>query len=388
MPKLNKSLIATFIEDIRECVCVADEIYFLVGKIEHLSWKFPTKTANDINAMEIVERQKGTAGEFYILLLELAYDRLHFVLRLMLEFVDRYPFVDDFREEVGSIERSNHASLATILRLTWNRLKTVRESISRDSVLNTVSSSGRKVSRGSQAGSALSYCESCSLASEAILALINAIERAFEENKLISAAAAERARSRADIYERTQWAAMSRLAMGIGQDIGTVLGMMRGNDSRESVDKCEEEPGSNTRDDHHEGTPHDLMNALIEDIGTNLKSFLSTMHRNNSEKSAQSSNRQNSQWQWPKVEDYDEVQRILMKNLEKTIRRNFKSHLPSVDKSHSKKPAGKEDEEDALRYLESELSRQTRSIRTLEKEYFEQRERMTNGKYSAEEYFL
>ncbi|KZC03756.1 hypothetical protein WN55_04212 [Dufourea novaeangliae] len=75
MPKLNKYLVTSIIADIRECVWVANEIYSWVGDIEHLSWKFPTKTAKDINAMELVKEHNGTAGEFYILLLELAYDR-------------------------------------------------------------------------------------------------------------------------------------------------------------------------------------------------------------------------------------------------------------------------------------------------------------------------
>lgn len=76
MPKLNKLLVTSIIADIRECVHVSNEIYSWLGDIEHLSWKFPTKTAKDINAMEIVKEHEGTAGEFYILLLELAYDRL------------------------------------------------------------------------------------------------------------------------------------------------------------------------------------------------------------------------------------------------------------------------------------------------------------------------
>lgn len=76
MPKLSKHLVMSLITDIKECVHVANEIYSWLGDIEHLSWKFPTKTAKDINTMEVVKEHSGTAGEFYILLLELAYDRL------------------------------------------------------------------------------------------------------------------------------------------------------------------------------------------------------------------------------------------------------------------------------------------------------------------------
>ncbi|XP_076278404.1 uncharacterized protein LOC143208152 isoform X2 [Lasioglossum baleicum] len=131
MPKLNKFLATSIITDIKECVLVANEIYSWVGDIEHLSWKFPAKTAKDINAMEVVKEHNGTAGEFYILLLELAYDRVQFALRLMVEFMDKYPSVDGFFKEVACIKRSNQISLASLLRLVWNRLKTNPESISR-----------------------------------------------------------------------------------------------------------------------------------------------------------------------------------------------------------------------------------------------------------------
>ncbi|XP_066581912.1 coiled-coil domain-containing protein 157-like [Prorops nasuta] len=75
MPKLNKRLIASIRMDIDELESVANEMYSRLGKSEAPSWKYPTKTARAINAMEIVERHEGSAGELYILLLELAYDR-------------------------------------------------------------------------------------------------------------------------------------------------------------------------------------------------------------------------------------------------------------------------------------------------------------------------
>ncbi|XP_015440396.1 PREDICTED: paramyosin-like [Dufourea novaeangliae] len=87
--------------------------------------------------------------------------------------------------------------------------------------------STHKVSRSSQAETSMNYCESCTLAGEAVLQAINALERVFTENKLISAAVTERDKSREDIYERTQWAVMSRLTKGIETDVGTALASMR-----------------------------------------------------------------------------------------------------------------------------------------------------------------
>ncbi|XP_018346804.1 PREDICTED: LOW QUALITY PROTEIN: uncharacterized protein LOC108751228 [Trachymyrmex septentrionalis] len=81
MPGLNSCLITSIIADVEELVCVASMgIYSSFSEIGHLSWKFSTKTAKDINAVKIVERHECSTGEFDVLLLELAYDRLFSLL--------------------------------------------------------------------------------------------------------------------------------------------------------------------------------------------------------------------------------------------------------------------------------------------------------------------
>ncbi|XP_026667066.1 polyamine-modulated factor 1-binding protein 1-like [Ceratina calcarata] len=73
----------------------------------------------------------------------------------------------------------------------------------------------------------MSYCESCTLAGMAIIQAINEIEQVFGKNKLVSVAAIEKYECKNDIYERTQWAVMSRLSRGIGRDVGTALSMVK-----------------------------------------------------------------------------------------------------------------------------------------------------------------
>ena len=75
MPKINTPIVLSIINDIKEIVYVSNELYSWIGDIEHQSWKFPTKSGRNINVLEILELHKGSAGEMYILLLELAYDR-------------------------------------------------------------------------------------------------------------------------------------------------------------------------------------------------------------------------------------------------------------------------------------------------------------------------
>lgn len=60
--------------------------------------------------------------------------RIHFFLRLIVEFMDKFPFVENFFREVTCVSRSNQISLASLLRLVWNRLKTIPDSISRHMV--------------------------------------------------------------------------------------------------------------------------------------------------------------------------------------------------------------------------------------------------------------
>jgi len=84
---LNSCLITSIIADVKESVCAASSGYLFIvssedlfGGIRHLSWKFPTKTAKNINAVKIVKRHECYAREFDVLLLELAYDRLFSLL--------------------------------------------------------------------------------------------------------------------------------------------------------------------------------------------------------------------------------------------------------------------------------------------------------------------
>lgn len=75
MSKLNRWMMVSMIADIKEFIAIANEMCSLIGKVDHLSWRFPTKCAKNVNAMAIVQQHKGSAGEMYILLLEMAYDR-------------------------------------------------------------------------------------------------------------------------------------------------------------------------------------------------------------------------------------------------------------------------------------------------------------------------
>ncbi|KAF7409757.1 hypothetical protein HZH68_004138 [Vespula germanica] len=98
------------------------------------------------------------------------------------------------------------------------------------------------VSKKVQASCELKHCESCNIASETILRMINAIRSAFHENKLISAVAEERDLLKGDIYEKTQWAVMRRLAAAIEMDVKTTFEMMQGNDmKREAIKRNYEE---------------------------------------------------------------------------------------------------------------------------------------------------
>ncbi|XP_035740050.1 uncharacterized protein LOC118449502 isoform X2 [Vespa mandarinia] len=98
------------------------------------------------------------------------------------------------------------------------------------------------ISKKVQASCELKHCESCNIASETILRMINAIRSAFQENKLISAVAEERDLLKGDIYEKTQWAVMRRLAAAIEMDVKTTFEMMQGNDmKREAIKRNYEE---------------------------------------------------------------------------------------------------------------------------------------------------
>nr|KAF7431605.1 hypothetical protein H0235_004529 [Vespula pensylvanica] len=126
------------------------------------------------------------------------------------------------------------------------------------------------VSKKVQASCELKHCESCNIASETILRMINAIRSAFHENKLISAVAEERDLLKGDIYEKTQWAVMRRLAAAIEMDVKTTFEMMQGNDmKREAIKRnYEEKLNSLEAELSRKGTDFELLrgeNFQLED---------------------------------------------------------------------------------------------------------------------------
>ncbi|XP_051156038.1 centromere-associated protein E-like [Leptopilina boulardi] len=87
-----------------------------------------------------------------------------------------------------------------------------------------------KISRGSQAVSGcFKDCRSCSLASSTILDLVKEIEITFHEYKLQSFAAKERELSKFGLWDKSQWAVMSKLAEAINQDVRIILNLVQDN---------------------------------------------------------------------------------------------------------------------------------------------------------------
>ncbi|XP_043664632.1 intracellular protein transport protein USO1-like [Vespula pensylvanica] len=142
------------------------------------------------------------------------------------------------------------------------------------------------VSKKVQASCELKHCESCNIASETILRMINAIRSAFHENKLISAVAEERDLLKGDIYEKTQWAVMRRLAAAIEMDVKTTFEMMQGNDmKREAIKRnYEEKLNSLEAELSRKGTDFELLrgeNFQLEDRIENVKRNFNALKEKN-----------------------------------------------------------------------------------------------------------
>ncbi|XP_024945854.1 uncharacterized protein LOC112495110 [Cephus cinctus] len=159
------------------------------------------------------------------------FNRIHLVLRLVLEFMDKYPFVEDFLKDMKNVKRPHNLTLSTAIHLLWTRLKTIPESLSRNLTKTEVEPKHgmafTKMSKSTQSSGSLGTCESCSMAGRTIIELIRGMDLVLRENELISTAAAERELTKLDLFEKTQWSVMSRLMAAINQDARMILDLMR-----------------------------------------------------------------------------------------------------------------------------------------------------------------
>ena len=67
------------VSEVEDLDFLANELFVRLDKTDgdrkHLSWKFASTEAIKVDTMGILKGYNGSAGEMYILLLELAYDR-------------------------------------------------------------------------------------------------------------------------------------------------------------------------------------------------------------------------------------------------------------------------------------------------------------------------
>lgn len=73
MPKLNRVLIRSIVSEVEELISLSREISSTIEEMVDASVK-PITTGTTIMG-EMLKNYQGTAGEIYILLLELTYDR-------------------------------------------------------------------------------------------------------------------------------------------------------------------------------------------------------------------------------------------------------------------------------------------------------------------------
>lgn len=133
---------------------------------------------------------------------------MHFLLCLVVQLMDGYPFVEDVSGEKTTMKKPGSMSLANVVRILWQRLKLISETLTQNMVREWIlveqtslnrhfssqikskdldnSSFGNRSSRGCQASGSLSYCESCSCAGKAIRHLTCTISTALQDCNLSS----------------------------------------------------------------------------------------------------------------------------------------------------------------------------------------------------------
>ncbi|KAJ9592227.1 hypothetical protein L9F63_001228 [Diploptera punctata] len=207
------------------------------GNTDCLSWRYPTQRSDAIDIPAIMQRPSKSPCEYYVLLLELIYDRSHFLFYLLNTFLDMLPVIQDNVNLPRNVIRSQHPTLGSLVSNFWKKIMMLQQALINQSIKETLDKrENTKIcnqcltatndisSRGVQTEmQTLLQCESCYLSESLVKQMVAIIELFGNDIGIATAVSAERLQMKEELFKITQWSAMQRWTNAIQQDLANFI---------------------------------------------------------------------------------------------------------------------------------------------------------------------
>lgn len=199
MAKANVILLNSILWNLREISKLAETIKQNCGDVDCVSWRYPLINCSDLEIFKLLQNNRNLDNYTYIL--ELTYDRLLYVLNLIIKFMESYDSMGNFRPE-RNVRRPKTLSLASVLYMIWDRIKAQMENVNQTVLLEkkefehsekegTLNKSKSSTCTQSDVCS-ISVCSCCEMVQEFVTQMVLQMEAILKKQDISSAITAER----------------------------------------------------------------------------------------------------------------------------------------------------------------------------------------------------
>ncbi|KAG8234100.1 hypothetical protein J437_LFUL014667 [Ladona fulva] len=246
MSRLNENLLKSLINDLREADTVTKEILSWTGEVNSPSWKFPNRLSDTIDSAKLITDYEGSCKDKYLFTLEIIVDRLNFFLRVFLAYLEFLQGDNATPQVSPNANFPPFRSLGDLINDIWRKTKSIYFFFLEEKE-KKVEDAARKHYYGkaerektdildaiSQTSNhSLDHCENCNISMNILKTVMSSLENMFDKiNQAENPAPIEtlkqsevkkfREGTGPDLYKRTQWAAISKLAEAMTADILTI----------------------------------------------------------------------------------------------------------------------------------------------------------------------
>lgn len=158
-----------------------------VEDVQISSWRHPLMTCGELDVLRLLEDNKDS--DRYTYLLELTFDRLLYILNLIINYLEGCNDLAKFKPG-KNIERPSNLSMASLLYMIWDRIQVHCEAAG--DMSKTIHSRSISSSSTQSDITSISSCSTCELAQKLVTEIVLKMENYFLENASESVLLAER----------------------------------------------------------------------------------------------------------------------------------------------------------------------------------------------------
>ncbi|KAL0272290.1 UNVERIFIED_CONTAM: hypothetical protein PYX00_005326 [Menopon gallinae] len=217
MSKVNSYLLNSLTWNLGQMTNLIKMVRARVGDIKFPSWRHPLLSCGELDAFRLLEETKDC--DRYTYLLELTFDRLLYILNLIINYLEGCNALAKFKPG-KNVERPSNLSMASLLFMIWERIQVQCETHKDTPKIIH----GRCTSSSSTQSDNTSFasCTTCELAQKLVTDIVLKVENYLMDDASEPAFITERKMLKERLVTASSWSAMMTWVNVVLNDITTL----------------------------------------------------------------------------------------------------------------------------------------------------------------------